>query len=333
MGFSVNTNASALAALQTLNQTNRSLSAVQARINTGFRVGGAKDNASTFAIAQGMRGDIAGLKAVQESLSLGQATVNVALDAAEQISDKLSELKAKVTQGQASNVDRNAIQNDINSIIDTIDAISDAAQFNGVNLLQGGNDLDVVSSLNRTSSTAVTVAQITVAAQDLRTSALNVEAADVEIGTAQSVTFTQAAGLTFAVGDTIEITANNAAGNAINYIFEVSDGSAALTNFSTTTTADDAAAGDVVVEILSDPASDTPAQTFAIIFDKMREMGFTVVTDEDGSFTVISSNEMTAATSSGTVSGDLTAGTIGNDVGAAMTAVENAISSRPRTTS
>jgi flagellin len=127
MGFSVNTNASALAALQTLNSTTRSLNQAQARINTGFRVNGAKDNASTFAIAQGMRGDIAGLKAVQESVSLGQATVGVALSAAQQISDKLGEMKQKVVQGQAANVDRGAIQNDINAIVDTIDNICDAA--------------------------------------------------------------------------------------------------------------------------------------------------------------------------------------------------------------
>src|SRR5687768_10525023 len=116
MGFSVNTNAGALAALSTLSQTNRSLEKTQERINTGFKVNGARDNASTFAIAQGMRGDIAGLKAVQDSISLGSATVGVALSAATQISDKLNQMKAKVIDGQASNVDREKIQADIDSL-------------------------------------------------------------------------------------------------------------------------------------------------------------------------------------------------------------------------
>ena len=52
MSYSVNTNASALAALQTLNQTQRSLQTTQGRVNSGFKVGSAQDNASTFAIAQ-----------------------------------------------------------------------------------------------------------------------------------------------------------------------------------------------------------------------------------------------------------------------------------------
>src|SRR4051812_25881074 len=113
MSFSVNTNSSALVALQTLNQTQRNLATTQEHVNSGYKVGSAKDDASTFAIAQGMRGDIAGLKSVQDSLALGQATIDVALKAAGQISDALNTMKAKVTQGQAANVDRGAIQNDI----------------------------------------------------------------------------------------------------------------------------------------------------------------------------------------------------------------------------
>ena len=41
----VNTNVGAMVALQNLNMTNRDLEMVQNRINTGFRVASAKDNA------------------------------------------------------------------------------------------------------------------------------------------------------------------------------------------------------------------------------------------------------------------------------------------------
>src|SRR3954453_9616549 len=156
MSFSVKTTSNALAALQTLNQTQRALSNTQAHINSGFKVAGAKDDASTFAIAQGMRGDIAGLRAVGDSLSLGQATVNVALAAAESISGKLTLLKDKVVQAQSANVDKFAIQKDVQAIKQEIDDTAAAAQFNGVNLIKsGGTGLSVISSLNRTSATAV----------------------------------------------------------------------------------------------------------------------------------------------------------------------------------
>jgi flagellin len=323
MGFSVNTNASALAALQTLNSTTRSLNQAQARINTGFRVNGAKDNASTFAIAQGMRGDIAGLKSVQESVSLGQATVGVALSAAQQISDKLSEMKQKVTQGQAANVDRGAIQNDINAIIDTIDNICAAAQFNGVNLLNNSSPsgLNVVSSLNRTSATAVSVAVINVQAEDLTSATIGVSSINLTSGV--SSTFSQSAGLSFAEGDTVTIAFDNSAGNQIDFVFELNDGTGAALNTATTTTPS-GAAGTIAVAVVSDTATDTPAQTLGKLFTAMRSVGLTVVNNEDGSFTVTSSGQMQTATQS-IAAGGLTAGAVGTNPAVAMTTVETAI--------
>ena len=72
MGMSVNTNAGAMIALQSLTSTNHSLEKTQLRITTGLKVGGPKDDAATFAIAQNMRGDIAGMGAVKTNLALGQ---------------------------------------------------------------------------------------------------------------------------------------------------------------------------------------------------------------------------------------------------------------------
>ncbi len=82
MAFSVNTNAGALFALQSLTKTNRSLDTVQSRINTGLKVASAKDNAAIFAIAQKQRGELAGLNSVKGSLDRASTSVNVALAAA-----------------------------------------------------------------------------------------------------------------------------------------------------------------------------------------------------------------------------------------------------------
>ena len=68
MGFSVNTNLGAMAALQSLNETNRGLAQVQSRINTGLSVSSTKDDSASYAIAQTLRGDLGGLKAVSSSL-------------------------------------------------------------------------------------------------------------------------------------------------------------------------------------------------------------------------------------------------------------------------
>ena len=64
MAFSVNTNVGAMAALQSLNETNKGLSQVQSRINTGLNVASTKDDSASYTIAQGLRGDMGGLKAL-----------------------------------------------------------------------------------------------------------------------------------------------------------------------------------------------------------------------------------------------------------------------------
>lgn len=217
MGFSVNTNASALAAIRTLNATNRQLDTVQNRINSGLKVASAKDDASTFAIAQGLRADIAGFKAVSDAISFGQATANVALKAAESVSNTLSQVKSKVVSAQAANVDRNAIQNDIDALLDQVDAIVGAAQFNGVNLLNGVDpDLTVLASLNRAdASTAPTPYNITVAAQDITSGTLGISGLNVTNGYA---TLTADSSLAFATGDTLAITAGGK-----TYTFEFVD--------------------------------------------------------------------------------------------------------------
>ena len=81
MVMSVNTNPGAMVALQSLSATNRQLGATQLRVTTGLKVNGPQDNAATFAIAQNMRGDIAGISAVKTTLALGQSITNVAIDA------------------------------------------------------------------------------------------------------------------------------------------------------------------------------------------------------------------------------------------------------------
>ena len=168
---SILTNTSAMVALQTLKGINTSLSKTQNEISTGKTVATAKDNASIWAISKVMESDVKGFKAISESLSLGQSTVAVARNASETVTELLTEIKGKVVAAQEDNVDRGKIQTDISALRDQINSIVGAAQFNGLNLLQGTEDVNVLSSLDRTSNGTVTASNITVERQDLTTSA------------------------------------------------------------------------------------------------------------------------------------------------------------------
>jgi flagellin len=140
MSFSVNTNGGAMIALQYLNQTQSQLNTTQAAINSGLKVASARDDGSTFAIAQNQRGAVAGYAAVQDSLNRGTSAVDVALSAGESVSDLLIQLKTKALSAADTSLDtasRQALNQDFVALRDQIGTIVKNAVFNGTNLVDG----------------------------------------------------------------------------------------------------------------------------------------------------------------------------------------------------
>jgi flagellin len=138
--LSVNTNTGAMVALQYLDQTNAQLQSTQNEINSGLKVASAKDDGATFAIAQNMRGDVAGYSAVTDSLNRATSATDVANSAGQSISDLLIEMKAKALAASDSSLDtasRLAMNEDFQSYRDQITSIVQNATFNGVNLVNG----------------------------------------------------------------------------------------------------------------------------------------------------------------------------------------------------
>lgn len=166
---SILTNNGAMVALQTLNSINSNLSKTQSEISTGKSVASAKDNASVWAISKVMESDVKGFQGISDSLALGQSTLAVAAGAAENITDLLTDIKSKIVAAQESNVDREKIQTDIEALTDQIDSIVGAAQFNGLNLIDGASqeDVKILSSLNRDASGKVEPDHISVERQSL----------------------------------------------------------------------------------------------------------------------------------------------------------------------
>jgi flagellin len=137
--MSVNTNVGAMAALQSLNETNKGLSTVQTRINTGLAVSSTKDDSSKYTIAQKLRGDVGGLTAVTSSLSRAKSTVDVAVAGAEQVSDLVNQMKSKATEASDGGLDaksRTAIGEDLKALKKQINSIVGSSEFNGTNLLK-----------------------------------------------------------------------------------------------------------------------------------------------------------------------------------------------------
>ena len=162
---SVNTNISAMAALQNLASTNSQLATTQTRINTGMKVASAKDNGAIWAIAQNQRATSQSLDAVKESLQRGVSTVDVAISAGESVSDLLLQMKSKALAASDATLDTNsriALDEDFKSLRDQIQKAVANAEFNGANMLNGSLAQNVMALANANGD-----AHITVAAQDL----------------------------------------------------------------------------------------------------------------------------------------------------------------------
>lgn len=168
---SILTNTSAMVALQTMKSINHNMNKTQSEISTGKSVANAKDNAAVWAISKVMESDVEGFKGISDSLNLGSSTLTVAREASETVTDLLTQIKGKIVAAQGSNVDRTKIQTDIDALKGQIDSVVGAAQFNGLNLIDGSQtSVDVLSSLDR-SGAGVTSSSITVNAQNLSTGA------------------------------------------------------------------------------------------------------------------------------------------------------------------
>ncbi|OSP54740.1 flagellin [Pseudoruegeria sp. SK021] len=169
---SILTNTSAMVALQTLKSINSGLDTTMSEISTGKTISNAKDNSAIWAISKVMESDVTGFNAISDSLALGESTVAVAQTAAETITDLLGQMKEKIVAATGDNVDRTKLNNDVTALKEQIASVVSAAQFNGLNLVDGtvvGGSTDVLASLDRDSSGAVTPSYISVSGQNLAT--------------------------------------------------------------------------------------------------------------------------------------------------------------------
>ncbi|QYF87524.1 flagellin [Brevundimonas sp. PAMC22021] len=138
MTNSVNTNRSALVALQNLNATNRQLDDTQSRVNTGKVINSAKDNGALWAVAQNQTNQMNALEPVKQSLQRGQSTIDVAMAAGDTVKDLLSQMRNLVLAASDPSADKaslDAYEEDFKNLATQINTTIQGASFNGVNMI------------------------------------------------------------------------------------------------------------------------------------------------------------------------------------------------------
>ena len=141
MGMVVRTNTMGINANRQLNMNNSAVAKSLEKLSSGFRINRAGDDASGLAISEKMKAQIKGLEQASANAQDGISLVQTAEGATTEIHNMLNrmvELATKSANGTYSDdVDREAIQAEVDSLMEEIDRITDSTNFNGTTLLDG----------------------------------------------------------------------------------------------------------------------------------------------------------------------------------------------------
>ncbi len=208
MAFSINTNNSAMTALESLRSTATDLASAEKAVSTGLSVSSASDNPAIYAISQQMNGNISGLAAVSSSLSFGAQVVSTASSASSNILSTLQTLQNTVTQAGQTGISTSTEQAQVANALNQVNTFARNSTFNGINLLTTSADA------------GATVTSATLSVVDgLQGSTLSV-ANQATATTAGAVSLTDALGLTsgMAAGDTVLASGTATAGTVVQNI-------------------------------------------------------------------------------------------------------------------
>ena len=165
---SILTNNSAMSALQTLQNINKSLNSTQDRISTGLTIMSGKDNAAYFSISETMKGDSSMYKAIDESLTLSMNSVSTARLGAETVQDVAQEFAERVAFAQGGTAEVRAdVQAELDELVARITTTIAQSTFNGSSLVAGTATVTVVTGISRSAGGSVTTTTITFQQQDL----------------------------------------------------------------------------------------------------------------------------------------------------------------------
>ncbi len=137
-------NTSAVLANNSLTRNDNKLQESLARLSSGLKVVNAKDNPSGLAMAKRMNAQIEGINQATQNAGDGVSIIEIADGTLAEIHDmvqRLNELCVKASTGTLSDNDRKLINDEARQLKEEITRISEEAEFNGQNILDGSFDL------------------------------------------------------------------------------------------------------------------------------------------------------------------------------------------------
>ena len=140
MGLRINTNIQALNAHKNLTKTDNKLSQSLERLSSGLRINKAADDASGLAIADNLKAQYTGIGQAVSNANDGVNIIQIADGALEESVNIVNTIRTKAIQAASdaqSDASRQAIQADVNKLLEELNMIAESTAYNGINLLDG----------------------------------------------------------------------------------------------------------------------------------------------------------------------------------------------------
>jgi flagellin len=173
----INTNISALNAWKNLAITDGLMTKSLEKLSSGYRINRAADDAAGLAISEKMKAQTTGLRQAvrnaQDGISLIQ-TAEGALSETHAILQRMRELMVQAGNGIYDSEDLSKIKEEMDQLIDEIDGIAQRTEFNGKNLLNAGQTINLQIGANGGQSMTIVIGQMDAATLGVAKTNINV---------------------------------------------------------------------------------------------------------------------------------------------------------------
>ena len=160
----INTNIASLNAQRNLDKSQSSNQQALQRLSSGLRINSAKDDAAGLAISTRFTSQIKGLNVAVRNAGDGIALAQTAEGALGSMNDSLQrirELAVQSSNATNSDVDRDALQSEVDQLVAEITRTSEETDFNGRKLLDGSFSASFQVGANAGQTIDVTIGQLT----------------------------------------------------------------------------------------------------------------------------------------------------------------------------
>lgn len=159
----INTNINSFQAIRSMNKNQGDLSTRLQRLSTGLRINAGKDDPAGLIASETLRSEINGIGKAIDNTNRASNVINTAEGALNEVSSLLNQVQSLVLEaantGALSDEEIKANQLQLDSILNSINRISNTTEFGGRKLLDGSLDYTTTGML----ASAVSVANINAA--------------------------------------------------------------------------------------------------------------------------------------------------------------------------